>query len=82
MLTFVRNESFRAEAEAGAHDDLVMALGIAHFIRPYQSYLVNEERDDVEWSDAMREDYRRADENTKRLLRQKWGTPPKKRGRK
>ncbi len=36
MLTFVRNERGRAEAQAGAHDDLVMALAIALYIRPQQ----------------------------------------------
>lgn len=30
MLTFVRNEKGRAEAQEGAHDDLVMAIAIAH----------------------------------------------------
>lgn len=36
LLTFVRNEKGRAEAQANAHDDLVMALAIAHYIRPQQ----------------------------------------------
>lgn len=33
MLTFVRNEKGRPEAQIGAHDDLVMGLAIAHRIR-------------------------------------------------
>lgn len=37
LLTFVRNEKGRAEAQANAHDDLVMALAIAHYIRSQQS---------------------------------------------
>ena len=32
MLTFVRNENWRPEAQLGEHDDLVMALAIAHYI--------------------------------------------------
>lgn len=40
MLKFVRNQEGRAEAQQGAHDDLVMAKAIAHYIRPQQSYLV------------------------------------------
>jgi len=36
MLTFVRNEKGRAEAQSGAHDDLVMALAIAYHIRDQQ----------------------------------------------
>ncbi len=33
LLTFVRNEKGRPEAQAGAHDDCVMALAIAHHVR-------------------------------------------------
>ncbi len=33
MITFVRNERGRAEAEEGCHDDLVMGLAIAVYIR-------------------------------------------------
>ncbi|MDD6174926.1 MAG: PBSX family phage terminase large subunit [Firmicutes bacterium] len=36
LLTFVRNERGRPEAQSGSHDDLVMALAIAHYIRPQQ----------------------------------------------
>ena len=37
MLVFVRNEKGRPEAQDGCHDDLVMALAIAYYIRPQQS---------------------------------------------
>ena len=33
MLTFVRNQRGRPEAQQGAHDDCVMALGIAYYVR-------------------------------------------------
>lgn len=33
MLTFVRNQRGRAEAQDGKHDDLIMALAIAHYAR-------------------------------------------------
>lgn len=36
MLTFVRDEHGRPAAEAGAHDDHVMALAIAHYTRGQQ----------------------------------------------
>jgi phage terminase large subunit len=36
MLTFTRNEKGKACAENGAHDDLLMALAIAEYIRPQQ----------------------------------------------
>jgi phage terminase large subunit len=40
MLTFVRNEKGRPEAAEGAHDDCIMGLAIAHYIRPQQRYTV------------------------------------------
>lgn len=36
MLTFVRNEKGRPEAQEGAHDDLIMALAIVYYIRDQQ----------------------------------------------
>lgn len=39
MLVFVRDERGRAAAMAGEHDDCVMALAIAHEIRPQQRYM-------------------------------------------
>lgn len=38
MLTFVRNEKGRAEAQEGCHDDLVMGLAISYYIREQQSF--------------------------------------------
>lgn len=43
MLTFVRNEDGKAEAQLGCHDDLVMAFAIAHYIRTQQEYKVKKE---------------------------------------
>ena len=43
MLVFVRNEKGRPEAQEGCHDDLVMALAIAYYIRPQQSMKVKEQ---------------------------------------
>ena len=40
MINFIKNERGRAEAQEGAHDDLVMALAIAYYIRPQQDYNV------------------------------------------
>ena len=37
MLTFIINERGRAEADDNAHDDLVMGLAIAFYIREWQS---------------------------------------------
>ncbi len=79
MLTFVRNAKWRPEAEEGAHDDLVMALGIAHQIRDSQSYLVEAVTPDIEWTDSMYEDYKNAPPKVKEYLRSQWGVPPSKR---
>ena len=37
MVVFVKNEKGRPEAQIGYHDDLVMCLAIAHYIRGQQS---------------------------------------------
>lgn len=44
-LSFVRNDKGRAEAEQGKHDDRVMAMAIAHYIRPQQVMNVEEEKE-------------------------------------
>jgi hypothetical protein len=33
MRTFIRNDADRAEAASGEHDDAVMAMGIALYVR-------------------------------------------------
>lgn len=38
MLTFVRNERGRPEAQEGCHDDLVMGLAITYYIRDQQKF--------------------------------------------
>lgn len=78
MLTFVRDEHYRPEAEEGAHDDCVLALAIAHHIRPQQSCVKEaEEGETVEWSESMWEDYRRATAAERDYLVKKWGKPKK-----
>jgi phage terminase large subunit len=77
MLTFVRNEDFRPEAQEGAHDDLVMALAIALAIGDQQSRTatVKEDEPTAVWTRDMWEDYRAADKETKEYLLRKWGRP-------
>lgn len=76
MLHFVYNEDRRPEAEAGEHDDLVMAAAICHFARSQQR--VTMEREDAgdtsHWTADMWEDYRAEDEAGKRRLRKLWGS--------
>jgi len=76
MLTFVRSESWKPEAEEGAHDDCVMALAIAHYIRPQQAYTAEiEEAGTAEWTESMWEDYRAAGTEAREYLIRKWGKP-------
>lgn len=74
MLTFVRNENLRPEAERGARDDCVMALAIAHHIRPQMRMSVQPPPDALRrWTDDMWEDYRAAGAEEREYLRSKWG---------
>ena len=76
MLTFVRNEKQRAEAELGAHDDCIMSLAIAHYIRPQQSYVAEVEDNSQPWTESMWEDYRNCRSKEEReYLISKWGKP-------
>lgn len=77
MLTFVRNEKLRAEAEEGAHDDCVLALAIAWHIRPQQrmSVLAKAPEGKARWTEDMWEDYWSADEEGRKYLIEKWGEP-------
>lgn len=43
-LSFIKNENGRPEAEQGKHDDRVMAMAIAHYIRPQQQMAIEEEK--------------------------------------
>ena len=77
LLTFTRNQDGRAEAEAGAHDDLVMSLAIAWYIRPQQDMTVRvsavaKKRN---WTADMWEDYRAASEEMQRMMLRDWGEP-------
>ena len=74
LLTFVRDENMRASAQAGAHDDCVMALAIAHFIRGQQrTYSLPPAAGSDGWTADMREDFRRAGPEAREYLLQKWG---------
>ena len=80
MLTFVLNEerALRAEAEANAHDDCVMALAIAHNARSQQRMTVLPppgKKTANPWSSDMWEDYRRAGAEERKYLLKMWGNP-------
>lgn len=76
MLCFQYNADRRPEAMAGEHDDLVMALAIAHGIRSQQAMTETPppERLGV-WTKDMRADYENADEEGRRILVKLWGRP-------
>lgn len=78
MLSFVRNEKLRPEAEPGAHDDCVMALAIAYHIRPQQSMAAMPPEPE-EWSESQWEDYENADSKERKYLLEKWGRPRRER---
>ena len=76
MLTFVRNDKLRPEAEEGAHDDCVMALAIAHYVRPQQSMTVLAAPEEgVTWTEDMWEDFNRAGDEERKYLISVWGRP-------
>lgn len=78
MLTFVRREDNTPAAENGAHDDTVMALAIAHYIRPQQSYVISTgggEDGGADWTDDMWEDYNSAPPEIQKYLIGRWGRP-------
>lgn len=76
MLTFVRNEQLRPEAEEGAHDDCIMALAIAFYVRPQQSMAVKEPvSGNRKWTEDQWEDYRNASQKDRELMIRMWGQP-------
>jgi len=79
MLTFVRNEEQRPEAEPGAHDDCVMSLAISYYIRPQQTAIIKApEQESRVWTPDMWEDWHRASKREREYLLKKWGRPKKK----
>lgn len=79
MLTFTLNEEkkLRPEAEAGSHDDCVMALAIAHNARGQQrmTVQVQESEQTRKWSKDMWEDFNRASKPEQQMLIREWGKP-------
>lgn len=79
MLTFTLNEErqLRPEAEAGSHDDCVMALAIAHNARGQQRITVDalDTAQKQRWTKDMWEDYRRASPEERKVLLRRWGKP-------
>ena len=76
MLTFVYDKNRKPQAADGEHDDLVMAAAITYSIRGQQRYTVEApEEEKRAWTADMWEDYRAADEETRKRLVKQWGSP-------
>lgn len=76
MLTFVYDEQWKPQAEEGEHDDLVMALAIAHAIRPQQRSTVEATASgSARWTEDMWEDYERAGAAEREQMLKLWGQP-------
>jgi phage terminase large subunit len=76
-LTFITNEHGRKEAMEGKHDDLVMSAGIGYYVRNSRIFTVEKVTDNLEkkfkWSDDLKQDYYRADKETRRRMEEKYG---------
>ena len=78
MLTFVRNDKLRPEAEEGAHDDCVLALAIAFYVRPQQSMAIKDpESGHHKWTQDMWEDFNKASQKDRETMIRMWGLPAK-----
>lgn len=78
MLTFIRNDKLRPEAEEGAHDDCIMALAIAYYVRPQQSMSMKDpENGKRKWTPDQWEDYKNASQRDREIMIRMWGEPTK-----
>ena len=76
MMSFVRNGHGRAEAAEGAHDDLIMALAIAMYVRAQAPPAVAaKEIRKAKWEQDMFEDYYNASDEDRQKLIELWGDP-------
>ena len=80
MLVFIKNAAGRPEAEVGQHDDLVMSLAIAHYIRGQQRVRPEEAgKAGNGWTDELLEDYREATPRERREMVARYGPLPARR---
>ena len=74
MITFVKNEKGKPEAQEGKHDDLILSLAIAHAIRDQQAYAVDttQKFDISKLAKDLQEDYWNAPADMRAYLLKKW----------
>jgi phage terminase large subunit len=76
MLTFVRDEHGKPQAQDGATDDCVLSLCIAHASREQQSYVDADVSERVVWTSEQWADYRAARSSEERAeMERMWGKP-------
>ncbi len=75
MLCFVRDENGREGHRRGATDDRIFAYAIALFAGNQQSRSVSKRTEKIIYTDDMLEDYLAADERTRQMMRERFGTP-------
>ncbi len=75
MLSFVKDEHGKETHRKGATDDRIIAYAIALFAGRQQSKLVVIPQKQGAYTNDMLEDYISADEDTKQLMRQRYGVP-------
>jgi hypothetical protein len=75
MITFIKNERGKPEAQEGKHDDLIISFAIAHGIRDQQSYTVAtaQKFDISKLPKDLQEDYWAAPADMRAYLLKKWG---------
>lgn len=82
MLTFVYDERWKPQAEEGEHDDLVMSLAIAHYIRSQQTTVAaaEEKVKKTVWTEDMWDDFNRGSAEDQRMMLKLWGDPAEQEG--
>ena len=76
MMSFIRNDHGRAEAAEGAHDDLIMALAIALYVRAQAPPAeVEPKGKPAKWEPDMWQDYYNSSDEEKERLIKLWGDP-------
>ncbi len=75
MLCFVRDEHGREGHRKGATDDRIFAYAIGLFAGEQQSRSVTRRPTTISYTEDMIEDYLSADEGTRQMMRERFGSP-------
>lgn len=77
MLTIIKNENGKPEAQKGYHDDRTMALGIVHSISEQQTTEIKVKDTDkkIKWTKDMLDDYYNGSQAIKKKMEELYGKP-------